>query len=230
MNIKYHFFGKDCVIDRSLANRLDLNRALSEKKIPTEVLFLNQIHGSEVMVIDTPEKIYGKQNLPRADALVSNLKNIVIGVITADCAPVLFYDEEKNIIAAAHAGWRGAKFGVIASTVAEMKKLQAKNIKAIIGPMIQQRSYQVSEEFFDDFLSEDVTNKVFFRNSISADKYQFDLSAYVEKKVRLAGVEKIENLKIDTYENEKNFFSFRRSTHLGENDCGRNVSIIAITN
>ena len=228
MSIKYHFFGKDCIIDRPLANRVDLTRALSEKNFPTKTLFVNQIHGNEVLVIDKSEKIHGDQDLPKADAIVTNLANISIGIITADCSPILFFDEEKNIIAAAHAGWRGAKSGVIVSTVAEMKKLGAKNIKALIGPMIQQKSYQISQEFLDDFLSEDAANKEFFVNGVSPDKYQFDLPAYVEKKLRESEVLEIKNLGIDTYENEKDFFSFRRSTHLGEKDCGRNVSVIAI--
>ncbi len=228
MSMKYHFFGKDCIIDRPLANRGDLTRALSEKNFPTKTLFVNQIHGSEVVVVDKSEKIYGDQDLPKADAIVTNLPNISIGIITADCSPILFFDEEKNIIAAAHAGWRGAKSGVIVATVAEMKKLGAKNIKALIGPMIQQKSYQISQEFLDDFLSEDATNKKFFVNGVSPDKYQFDLPAYVEKKLRESGVLEIKNLGVDTYENEKDFFSFRRSTHLGEKDCGRNVSVIAI--
>ncbi len=228
MNIKYHFFGKNCIIDRQLKNRADLTRALSEKKFPTKVLFVNQIHSSEVLVVDCAEKIHGEQSLPKADAIVTNLPNISIGIITADCSPILFFDEEKNIVAAVHAGWRGAKLGVISSTIVAMKKLGAKNIKAVIGPMIAQKSYQISQEFFDDFLSESATNKEFFVNGASADKYQFDLPAYVEKKLREAEIFEIENLGIDTYENEKDFFSFRRSTHLGEKDCGRNVSVIAI--
>lgn len=229
MSIKYHFFGKDCIIDRELANRVDLTRALSEKKFPTKILLVNQIHGSEVLVVDGLKKIHGDQDLPKADAIVSNLPNISIGIITADCSPILFFDEEKNIVAAVHAGWRGAKSGVITATVAEMKKLGAKNIKALIGPMIAQKSYQISQEFLDDFLSEDSANKEFFVNGASPDKYQFDLPSYVEKKLREAGIFEIENLGIDTYENEKDLFSFRRSTHLGEKDCGRNVSVIAIT-
>jgi len=202
---------------------------LLEKNFQSQkVLFVNQIHSSEVFVVDSLEKIYGDQNLPKADALVTNLKNIVIGVVTADCAPILLFDEEKNIISAIHAGWRGAKSGVILSTVDEIKKLGAQNIQAVIGPMIQQKSYQVSQEFLDDFLIEDLTNKNFFKEGTSSDKYQFDLPSYVEKKLCEAGVEKIKNLKIDTYENGKDFFSFRRSTHLGEKDCGRNVSVIEI--
>ncbi len=229
MSIKHHFFGKDCVIDRQLQNRSELERALAEKKFYSRnSLFLNQVHSSEVVVIDAAEKIHGNQNLPKGDALVTNLSNVVIGVITADCAPILFIDSEERIIAAAHAGWRGAKSGIIEATVAAMKNLGAKNIKAIIGPMISQDSYQISQEFFDDFVAEDETNKRFFVKGVSADKYQFDLPSYVEKKLRDEEVAEIENLRIDTYKNDRDFFSFRRSTHLGEKDCGRNVSVIGM--
>lgn len=229
MSIKHHFFGKDCVIDRGLSDRADIGRALLAKNFTTtKALFVNQIHGAEVLVVDASEKIHGDQNLPKADALVTNLPNLIIGVITADCGPILFFDEEEKIIGAAHAGWRGAKSGVIAATIAAMKKLGAKNISAIIGPMIQQESYQISQEFFDDFVAEDATNKKFFADGKEAGKYQFDLPSYVEKKLHEAGVSKIENQRIDTYANDKEFFSFRRSTHLEEKDCGRNVSVIEI--
>jgi YfiH family protein len=229
MSIKFHFFGKDCIIDRALADRSGLELALVKKNIEaTNTLLLNQVHGTEVVVIDSTEKIYGNQDLPKADAIVTNLPNIVLGLFTADCAPILFFDEEKNIIGAAHAGWRGAKLGVIQSVISAMHKLGAKNISAKIGPMIQQDSYEISQEFLDEFLSEDASNKSFFANGVQADKYLFNLPSYIEKKLRESGIKKIENLEIDTYKNEKDFFSFRRSTHRSEKDCGRNVSVIAI--
>lgn len=229
MTIKYNFFGKNCLIDRALEDRSNLKRALEEKDFRNDkILFVNQVHGNDVVVVDSKEKIHGEQGLPKADALVTNLKNIVIGVVTADCSPILFFDEEKNIIAAAHAGWRGAKLGVIQATINAMKKIGAKNIKAIVGPMICQKSYEVSKEFFDDFLKENQVNQKFFKDAIKPDKYMFDLPGYVEEILRAVGIKEIENLKIDTYENEKDFFSFRRSTHLGEADCGRNISVIVI--
>lgn len=228
MSIKFHFFGKDCLIDRELQNRANLEASLQEKNIYSKKnLFVNQVHGNDVVVIDSENKIHGNQDLPKADALVTNLPNIVIGIITADCSPILFFDEEKKIIGAAHAGWRGAKLDVIAKTVAAMKKLGAKKIHATIGPMIAQESYEVSQDFFDDFVKEKSANKTFFINGAKANKYLFDLPSYVEEKLQKEGV-KIENKKIDTYKNEKDFFSFRRSTHRGEKDCGRNVAVIAI--
>ena len=228
MNIKYHFFGKDCLIDRELKNRENLERAFAEKNIRSKKnLFVNQVHGNDVVVIDVENKIHGEQGLPKADALVTNLRNVAICVITADCSPILFFDAERNVIAAAHAGWRGAKLGVIKNTVAEMKKLDAKKISAVIGPMIHQKSYEVSSEFLDDFLSEDLANKKFFVTIAKPEKWLFDLPAYIAEKLYAEGVE-VEDKKIDTYENEKTFFSFRRSTHRGEKDCGRNVAVVVI--
>ena len=229
MKIKYHFFGKDCVIDRTLVNRANLTKSMLKQCFSSQkVLFVNQIHGFEVVIINTPQKIHGDQNLPKADALVSNLSNVVLGVVTADCAPILLFDEEEKIIAAAHAGWRGAKLGVVASAIVQMKKLGAKNISAAIGPTIQQNSYEVSTDFFDDFLSENAYNKKFFVSGVRSGKYLFDLPLYVEEKLLEAGVKKIENQKVDTYKNEESFFSFRRSTHQNQQDCGRNISVIAI--
>ncbi len=229
MSIKFHFFGKNCFIDRGLENRSDIKRRLNEEKItPRHILFLKQIHSAEVVVIDAEEKIYEGQDLPRADALITNLKNVVIAVVTADCGPLLFFDEEKKIIAAAHAGWRGAKLGIIDSTVAAMKKLGAENIRTIIGPMIQQKSYEVSRDFFDEFLNENKDNEKFFINGAKPDKYLFDLPAYIEKKLQLAGVKEIKNFRHDTYSNEKDFFSFRRSTHNGGKDFGNNISLIVM--
>lgn len=229
MKVKYHFFGKDCLIDRQLSELDDLKRNLTKKQFSSQqALFVNQIHGCDVVTISRAEQIHGEQNLPKADAIVTNLPNLSISIITADCSPILLFDESKMVIAATHAGWRGAKTGVIESTIAQMKVLGAKNISAIIGPMIQQKSYEVSSDFRDDFLREDELNESFFINGVSADKYLFNLNLYVEEKLRKSGILEIKNTKIDTYKNEKEFFSFRRSTHRQEKDCGRNVSVIAI--
>ncbi len=230
MSVKFHFFGKDCLIDRALQNRFEIELNLKKQNIfVTNILMLNQVHGAEVVIIDAPEKIHDTKNLPKADALVTNLPNIALGLFTADCSPILFFDEEKQIIAAAHAGWRGAKLGIIASTILAMKKLGATNIQAKIGPMIQQESYEISQDFFDEFLQENAENKKFFLKGKTLNKYLFDLPQYIEEKLRVAGISKIENCQIDTYKNAEKFFSFRRSTHLQEIDCGRNVSVIALT-
>jgi len=227
--IKTHFFGKDCIIDRALINRENLALNLKNQQfIFQNILLLSQVHGKEVVVVDDKRKIYGESNLPKADGIVSNLKEVVLGIVTADCSPILFFDEGQKIIGACHAGWRGAKAGVIAQTIKEMRNLGAKNISAEIGPMIQQKSYEISLEFYDDFINEDIENKNFFEVIENSQKMLFDLCGYVQNKLRAEGISAIENLAIDTYQDEKNYFSFRRSKHQNQEDCGRNVSVITI--
>ncbi len=217
------------MIDRALVSRANLEQQLLVQGLRVKnVLLLNQIHGAAVVVVDDAAKIYGKQNLPKADAIVTNLPEIAVGVVTADCAPVLLFDQEKSVVAALHAGWKGAKAGIVQATVQEMKNLGASRISAIIGPMIRQESYEVSQDFYDDFLKEDAENSAFFVAGEVVGKYMFNLPAYVAKKLRQAGVNQVQDLAIDTYKNEKDFFSFRRSKHKEEADCGRNVSLIAI--
>lgn len=226
MTIIYNFFGKNCLINRDLQDRENLKNCLKELEFNvSKTLFVNQIHSKKVVVIDSLQKVYGEQNLPKADAIISNQTNIAIAVITADCAPILLFDEKNKIIGAVHAGWRGAKLGIIENAVLEMKNLGAKNIKAIIGPMIQVKSYEVSQDFYDDFLLEKKENNRFFIKGKNFEKYLFDLNLYVENKLLEAGIDEIENQKIDTYQEEK-YFSYRRATHQNLTDCGRNISLI----
>ena len=221
MPIKKYFLGKECIIDRALQNRDNVIATLGQ-----DVEFVNQVHGNKVVVLDKNVKLLSQDSLPKADAIVTNEAHVAIGIITADCSPILLFDEDAGVIAAAHAGWRGAKLGIIESTVSAMKNLGAHTIEAEIGPMIQQESYEVSQEFLNDFIAENEENKFFFKQGIAPDKYLFDLPTYVETKLRAVGIDSIKNDKIDTYKNEENWFSFRRATHQKQSDCGRNVSVI----
>ena len=227
--INYNFFGKDCVLDQDLKDRTDLNQKLNDLNFKFgEVLLLNQVHGDKVVLIDDIKKIHGTQNLPKADGIVTNLKNVAIGIVTADCAPIIFYDEEKQVIGACHAGWKGAKLGIIQETVKKMHELGATNICAIIGPMIQQQSYEISLEFYNDFIEENIDNKKYFMTIGNSSKMLFNLCKYVEDKLVRNEILSIENSAIDTYSNEQNYFSYRRSNHHNQTDCGRNISVIAI--
>ena len=229
MTIKYHFFGKEIQISRQLDNRESLNKNLLQQGFTTNhTLLLNQIHSDKVCVVDHKNKIHANQNLPKADAIVTNQPNINIGIVTADCAPILLYCAKTNIIAATHAGWRGAKSGIIENTISQMQQLGAITINAIIGPMIQQPSYEVSKDFYDSFLEESPTNIRFFTPGKSPNKFQFDLNIYVEQKLKSANISTITNPQTDTYQNSQQYFSYRRSTHQNQPDCGRNISIITI--
>ena len=225
--IKTHFFGTDCIIDKSLQDRRNLKNNLQKINFEyNNLLMLNQVHGKDVVLIDHVDKIYDDQNLPKADGIVCNIKNVAIAIVTADCSPILMWDEERQIIAAVHAGWRGAKAGVIGEAVKLMRNMGTKIIKAKIGPMIQQYSYEVAQDFYDEFMEEDKKNKKFFFDNKQLQKLFFDLPAYVEEKLIDSDVVSINNCRTDTYSSLSSFFSYRRSTHLGEANCGRNISII----
>jgi YfiH family protein len=227
--INYNFFGKECTIDSEYKDRTDLNQKLNDLNFKFgEVLLLNQVHGKDVVVVDDIKKIHGIQNLPKADGIVTNLKNVAIGIITADCAPIIFYDEENQIIGACHAGWKGAKLGIAQETVKKMQALGAKDIRAIIGPMIQQYSYQVSIDFYNEFLLETRDNLRFFKETVDPIRWNFNLPNYVESKISLGGVIDIENLMIDTYTNIQKYYSYRRFCHNNEENRGRNIAVVCI--
>ena len=184
---------------------------------------LHQIHSSKVVIVDKPFQA-GAPRL-RADGLVTKTKGLVLGVLTADCAPVLLADAGAGVIAAAHTGWRGALSGILEGTVAAMESLgaQKQNIRAAIGPCIAQISYEVGEDFYIPFMAEDPANEVYFTKT---DKYNFDLEGFIADKLADAGLVNIERLGLDTYTNDGDFFSFRRTTHNHEADYGRQLSAV----
>ncbi len=233
MTIKHYFFGKECVINRALTDYSDLEKNLTKQNFISfqPIILVNQIHSSDVLVINDQSKIPSATNRPKADAIVTNLKNLIIGLFTADCMPILFFDEKNSVIAAAHAGWLGAFKNIADNTIAKMLEIGAKieNIKVIIGPTIRQESYEISQEFYDRFVGENSENKKLFIRGKRAEHYLFDLPGYVKEKLQKAGIKNILDEKIDTYSNAEKLFSYRRSTHLGEADCGRNISVIQIS-
>jgi YfiH family protein len=191
-----------------------------------ELATVHQIHSAEVVVAQAP---WPQDQRPRADAMVTDTPNLLLGILTADCAPVLFADHQAVVVGAAHAGWRGALAGVTDSTIEAMEKLGARreHIRAAVGPCIGQPSYEVDEAFRARFLHADPNNDRFFIEG-PAGKPHFDLEAYVVHRLVAAGIEEIEALNLDTYADDSRFFSFRRATHRGEADYGRQLSAIAI--
>jgi polyphenol oxidase len=168
---------------------------------------------------------------PKADALVTDRPGLLLGIVTADCAPVLLADADAGVIGAAHAGWKGAVGGVTDATIAAMENLGARRerIVAAIGPCIARASYEVDAAFFARFIAEDGANERFFADGQRAAHHQFDLEAYVAHRLAQAGITKVAALGLDTYADPSRFFSFRRATHAGEPDYGRQISIIALT-
>ena len=185
-----------------------------------------QFHSAEVV---TARKPWGIDRSPRADAIVTSEKNLAIAVLAADCTPVLFADPVASVIAAAHAGWRGALAGVLRETITRMEELGARRsrIIAAIGPTLSQAAYEVGFDFRDNFLDESPENACFFGQG-STDKPYFDLPGYIATQLREAGVEAIEDIGQCTYENESLFFSYRRSVHRCEADYGRQMSVVSL--
>jgi YfiH family protein len=188
---------------------------------------LYQVHSAEAVTVTAPWPI--PEN-PKADAMATDRPGIALGILTADCAPILLTDPKARIIGAAHAGWNGALAGVVESVLAAMERLGAKpeRIRAAIGPCISQRAYEVGPEFEARFLSSDANNARFFVRSPQAGHWQFDLPAYVAQRLKEASVESVEVLDVCTYAREDEFFSYRRTTHRKEPDYGRELSAIML--
>ena len=188
---------------------------------------LYQIHSCDALVVRRAWEI---GEAPRADAMVTNASGIALGILTADCAPVLFAEVEARVIGVAHAGWKGALAGVIEQAIARMEELGARRerIAAVIGPCISRSAYEVGEELRAAVLGHDAAHARFFAPAARATHWQFDLPGYTHERLSAAGVRNIEMLAHCTYAEPENFYSFRRATHLGETDYGRQLSAIAL--
>ena len=186
-----------------------------------------QVHGADVKHVTEP---FDVSQRPKIDGMVCNTRGIAIGVLTADCAPILFADPEAAIIGAAHAGWKGALAGVSDSVVDAMEKLgaQRKRITAVIGPTISQGNYEVGPDFPDAFVRVDSGANKFFKPSLRNGHHIFDLPGYLFERLKRSGVGKTINLGLCTYADEARFYSYRRATHRGETDYGRLISAIAL--
>ena len=186
-----------------------------------------QIHSPDVVVVEEP---WTHEQRPRADAIVTRVARLAIGVSTADCGPLLFADAQARVIGAAHAGWRGALTGVIEATVAAMETLGANRarIVAALGPTISQPNYEVGPEFVAGFTGEDADNARFFAASPRAGHAMFDLPDYIADRVQRAGIVEFEDLGLCTYAEPERFYSFRRATHLHDPDYGRHINAIVL--
>ncbi len=192
---------------------------------PDRLATVNQVHSPDVVVVDATYD----GNRPKADALVTASPGVILGVLTADCGPVLFADAEAGVIGAAHAGWKGALGGVLENTILAMQSLGARReaITACLGPSISGANYEVGPEFVDRFLAQNADFAVFFRPSSKPGHAMFDLQGLTVKRLTDAGI-RAESLNICTYADPDSFYSYRRTTHAGEPDYGRQISAIAI--
>lgn len=206
------------------------NRARMAKAVgvrPENFLSAYQIHSPDVVTV---ERTWTPDARPRADALVTRVAGIAVGVSTADCGPILFADATARVVGAAHAGWRGAFMGVIEATIAAMEKIGANraNIVAAAGPMIRQANYEVGPEFVDRFKESSAANARFFTPSAKDGHAMFDLAGYIKTRLAAAGIRQIEDIGRCTYADADTFYSYRRSVHRNESDYGRHINAIAL--
>ena len=221
--------GSKDISEHIMENR---DRAMAFMGMPGHALCtMYQVHGANVIKVLNKNEFLSK-NHPQADALVTNQKEVVLGILTADCVPVLFADPLAGIIGAAHAGWRGTISGVLSETVKAMEEMGAKrkNIYAGVGPAIAQPSYEVGPNFAAPFIKRDKYNKKFFRPSKRAGHQMFDLTGCLINLLKNLDIASINHLNIDTNIEENGFFSYRRAQKRGEPDYGRGLSAIYISN
>ena len=239
--IAHGFFGRDGGVSSGIYGSLNCGpgsrddpQAVAENRRRVAVALapdirlasLSQIHSAIVHVLtrDSTESVR-----PEGDAMVTRSPGLALGILTADCAPVLLAEPETGVIGAAHAGWKGALAGVLEATVAAMEAVGARrrHIVAAIGPAISQAHYEVGGEMRGRILADEAAAR-FFVPGARAGHYRFDLEAYAAWRLGRAGIESIERLRLCTYPEPNGFFSYRRATHRGETDYGRQVSVIAL--
>lgn len=188
------------------------------------LITVNQVHSADAVTVTVPLDIR-----PRADAMVTATPGLALAVLTADCQPVLFSDPSAQVIGAAHAGWRGTKDGVLEATLLAMERLGARrsHIHAVIGPSISQAAYEVGAEFYSAFVQDDPAAAAFFQSG-HGDRMLFDLPGYGLARLRAAGVGLAQTTGHCTYDDPERFYSYRRTTHAGEADYGRLISVIRL--
>ena len=242
-NVNHCFFSKNGGVSQGIYSSLNCGLGSSDQKenvlknldivsqkigLDAKNLFtMNQTHSNKVVVINDANKHTQRIN---SDALVTDLKNVAISVLTADCVPILIYDEINQIIASIHAGWRGAFNGIIENTINEMVKISRNGkINVAIGPCIGPNNYEVRQEFYNSFIQASKKNKNFFLTT-SNNKFLFNLRKYINFKFKELKVNHVENIDFNTFTDNRNFYSFRRSKKEGEKDYGRCISLIGLIN
>ncbi len=222
------FAGLNCgtgSTDQSEAVAINRARVAEALDLPPDHLVsVHQVHSADALHVTAPLKVR-----PQADAMVTATPGVGLAILTADCQPVLFADAKARVIGAAHAGWRGAKDGVLEATLVAMEALGASraNIAAVIGPCISQSAYEVGPEFFEAFTDNDPETRRFFAQG-KADRMLFDLPGYGLWRLRAAGVGHAEWTRHCTFSDASRFYSYRRTTHAGEADYGRLLSVIRL--
>ncbi len=206
-------------------NRRRMAEAL--RTAPDALISVYQVHSADAVLVEGP----WTGDRPKADAMVTAVPGLALGITTADCGPVLFADAEARVIGAAHAGWRGAVTGVLESTLDAMERLGAQRgkIVAVLGPTISQKAYEVGTDFIERFTKEAPGYEQFLGQAEKRGHAMFDLPGFIGARLEAAGIRAFTNLGLCTYSDEERFFSYRRTTHRQEPDYGRLISAIALT-
>ena len=241
-NIKHGFFNRNGGKSKGIYKSLNCGPGSKDKKDDIKknlkivknklsnnsknIFLLYQVHSNKFIYINKDSKI--KKRRIKADAIITNQKKLPIGVLTADCVPILIYDNVSKIIAAIHSGWKGAYKGIIDKVIKFMllKGSKVKNLHAAIGPCISQKSYNVKEDFVKKFIKKSKNNSIFFKKK--NNEIYFNLPGYVKSQLKSNKISNIDHINIDTFDFKNNFFSARRSLRLKHDDYGRNISIIMI--
>ena len=241
-NITHGFFNKNGGVSKGIYKSLNCGFSSNDKKDDIKknlqiikrkickksknIFLVKQIHGDKLLFLDQNSRI--KNQSINADAIITEKKKFPIAILTADCVPILIFDKKRKMIAAIHAGWRGAYKGIIQKVIKFMFKKGCKkqDMTVAIGPSISRENYEVGKKFKDKFIKKNKKNTAFFK--INKNRIYFDLPNYVKKQVKLNKIKNIDLLNIDTFKEKNNFFSARRSLNLKHTDYGRNISIIVI--
>ncbi|MBL4740229.1 MAG: peptidoglycan editing factor PgeF [Sneathiella sp.] len=241
--VSHQFFSKEGGVSSGLYGSLNCGAGSSDnpenvienKKIAMRMLgvethklaSLYQIHSADVITITSFEQLDEK---PKADAMVTRLKGVALGILTADCVPILFADAKNKVIGAAHSGWKGTLGNISANVIESMISLGAsrENITAVVGPAIQQSSYEVGPEFPVTFIKSNAAFKDFFRPSIKEDHHMFDLTGLVQLQLEREKIKSVDRIRRDTCAEKEQFFSYRRMSKNGEADYGRQLSAITL--
>ena len=241
-NLSHCFFNRKGGVSRGIFNSLNCGLNSSDKKrdissninivckkigiINKKLVMLNQIHSNKFHFISSNNLI--KRKPLCGDALITKEKNIALGILTADCVPILIFDKNKDIISAIHAGWRGAYKDIVKKVIKFLikKGSHTRDIIAVVGPCISEKSYEVKKDLMNRFIKKNKTNKRFF--IFKNKKTYFSLNGYIYNQLKIMGIKNLEIIKKDTFNPKNNFFSARKSIQNKNNDYGRNISIIMI--
>ena len=242
-NLNHCFFSRKNGFSKGVYKSLNCGSGSSDKKeyvlknikyvsqkigcTKDSLITLNQVHSNKVVVLKNKKDI---KNKLLGDAVVTQIKNIAIGILAADCAPILLYEPKKKIIGCIHSGWKGAFNGIIHNTIQKFKELNPniKELIAVVGPCIGKDSYNVKSDFYNKFINQNPKNKKYF-NKTNDNNYNFDLRAFINKKISSFGIKNIENIEIDTFSKSEFFYSYRRSCINKDKDYGRCISVILMT-